>query len=271
MLLSKIENNTVVTTYSVQEFRAMFPDTVFPEPLTNEHTRNLGFRVVDTSEPPIEMKNSMDKNTIIIPTMVYSPESDEVTREYSLQPYQFDIEKRVKDKRDYNERKYKIFRRKVRKYNLNTNMLFADVYEKYLGEVALELQKEDPFLAKFDTPPWFSKNTLEEHKVHKHAEVKNTFKTYTTKPRVYIEELNFHVDGGRESKDDFKTKHEMMLVDEVTIVKDADNVFHYDITKDQMGLIWRDIAKHGEELYAWKWEKEAAIQACTTIEELEAL
>ncbi|WP_321276913.1 hypothetical protein [Thiomicrorhabdus indica] len=79
------------------------------------------------------------------------------------------------------------------------------------------------------------------------------------------------VDGGRTNKDDFKTEWEMMPEEGVTTVRDADNAFHYDVTKTEMETIWKAIAENGRLLYQWKWSKEAEITQATTIQELEVI
>jgi hypothetical protein len=76
------------------------------------------------------------------------------------------------------------------------------------------------------------------------------------------------VNGDRESKDNFKTKAEMMLEDEITTIRLANNSFVEDITKDNMESIWKEIAADGEELYQWKWEKEIEIETLDSIQDL---
>lgn len=91
-----------------------------------------------------------------------------------------------------------------------------------------------------------------------------------SKPRVTTT-LGFDVDGGRDNKDDFFSKWEAMSDSDVTTVRDADNQFHTGITKAQMQVIYRAIVANGELLLANKWAKEVEVNACTTIEELDAV
>lgn len=138
--------------------------------------------------------------------------------------------------------------------------------------------------------------TVDELKEQLLKDTKDKFVELSTKPRVevtlprvsIVEEveteapITFFVDGGRDNKDDFKTKWELMLdayVDangndipaETTTVKDADNKYIQDITKSEMFIVWTSIVMDGEAIYNWKWSKEDEIKACTTIEQLEAI
>lgn len=105
----------------------------------------------------------------------------------------------------------------------------------------------------------------------KKQEVKDKFnRIFKGTPRVETS-LGFVVDGGRNNKDDFYSKWLTMGIDETTTVKDADNQFHQNITKSQMEVIWKSIVANGEILLQDKWTKESQIDACTTIEQLEAI
>lgn len=109
-------------------------------------------------------------------------------------------------------------------------------------------------------------------KTQKLQELKIKFFKKTKKPRVQVTISNsrtIYVDGGRSNKDDFKEKWENMAKDETTTVRDADNNFVTDCTKDDLYAIYQAIYKNGEALYAWKWTKEQEINACNSIEELE--
>ena len=88
---------------------------------------------------------------------------------------------------------------------------------------------------------------------------------------VLSDTLTTTVDGGRNNKDDFKEEWEDMADTETTTVKNANNDFVHGITKAQMYLLYKSIVKNGKMLYAWKWQKEAEINACTSIAELEAV
>lgn len=92
----------------------------------------------------------------------------------------------------------------------------------------------------------------------------------SSKPRVDTG-LGFFVDGGRDNKDDFKSKWELMSDSDTTTVKDADNNFHPNITKNQMETIWKSIVFNGETILREKWNLENAIKSAATIEELEAI
>jgi hypothetical protein len=80
-----------------------------------------------------------------------------------------------------------------------------------------------------------------------------------------------YVDGGRINKDDFKSEWEVMAETDVTVVKDADNQFHQDVTRSEMEAIWKAIVANGRQLYQWKWGKEAEITSGTAINELQAI
>lgn len=106
------------------------------------------------------------------------------------------------------------------------------------------------------------RSTLELKKLKKLNDIKEKYKgILNSNPRVYIESLGFDVDGGRINKDDFKSKYDIMSATDTTTVRDADNAFHPDITKDQMKLIWTSIVTKGEEILNLKWTIESRISA----------
>ncbi|MDC7249265.1 MAG: hypothetical protein PQJ49_05030 [Sphaerochaetaceae bacterium] len=101
---------------------------------------------------------------------------------------------------------------------------------------------------------------LELVKIIKLQEVSKKYKDIlSSKPKVFVKSLNIYVDGGRENKDDFKSKWELMNDNKVTTVKDADNNFHPNITKAQMKDIWSAIVMNGEAVLNEKWTKENEI------------
>ncbi|WP_320034789.1 hypothetical protein [Halarcobacter sp.] len=101
---------------------------------------------------------------------------------------------------------------------------------------------------------------LEIAKLVKLQEVSKKYKDIlNSKPKVFVKSLNIYVDGGRENKDDFKSKWELMQENETTTVKDAENDFHPNITKTQMKDIWAAIVINGEAVLNEKWIKEKSI------------
>ena len=113
-----------------------------------------------------------------------------------------------------------------------------------------------------------------EHKEVKLKEIKEAFKRASVKPKVEVrlsDDLTVIVDGGRTNKDDFKEEWESMADDETTTVKDANNEFHTDITKDQMQKIYKAIVTNGKVLFQNKWTLEALVSAAETVEEVEAI
>ena len=115
---------------------------------------------------------------------------------------------------------------------------------------------------------------IEVYRQERLQEVKASFNYKARKPRVEVVISNsrtIFVDGGRTNKDDFKEKWENMADTDTTTVRDADNNFVTDCTKDDLYAIYQAIYKNGEALYAWKWSKEAEINACTTLADLAAV
>ena len=118
------------------------------------------------------------------------------------------------------------------------------------------------------------KPLIEIHKEVKLKEIKEAFKKASVKPKVEVklsDDLTVIVDGGRTNKDDFKEEWENMADDGTTTVKDANNEFHTDITKDQMQKIYKAIVANGKVLFQNKWTLEAQVENAETIEELEAI
>lgn len=105
------------------------------------------------------------------------------------------------------------------------------------------------------------RNVVELTKIVMLQEVKKKYKKLlASTPRVDTG-LGFFVDGGRENKDDFKSKWELMATNDVTTVRDADNNFHANVTKAQMKTIWKKIVLNGEAVLQEKWQKETAIDS----------
>ena len=118
------------------------------------------------------------------------------------------------------------------------------------------------------------KPLIEIHREVRLKKIKEAFKRASFKPRVKVElsdDLTIVVDGGRTNKDDFKEEWENMADDGTTTVRDANNEFHSDITKDQMDKIYKAIVANGKALYAKKWNLEEQIKNAKTIAEVEAI
>jgi hypothetical protein len=147
--------------------------------------------------------------------------------------------------------------------DIETRDEFEKVHENMQRELAISKIKTD-----INTDEY---SLFELKKKAKLSELKDKFNQIKIKPRVEIPSLGFYVDGGRENKDDFKTKWEIMNDDSTTTVRDADDNYHFYITKSQMEVIWKTIAINGDNLYSWKWYKESQISSCFTDEELEAI
>lgn len=141
--------------------------------------------------------------------------------------------------------------------------------------------------------------TVAELKKQLLLDVKAKFELISKKPRVEVKlprtttdangaeidaSITVYVDGGRNSKDNFKEKWEDMAgpvfdtdgvtvitPEETTTIRDADNNFVNGITKSEMYIIYKSIVANGIALYEWKWAKEDEINACTTIAELDAV
>lgn len=120
-----------------------------------------------------------------------------------------------------------------------------------------------------------STKQIEEVYNNKLQEIKKAFIEASIKPRVGVQLISvdkiIYVDGGRSNKDDFKETWENMADDETTIVKDADNNFQNDLTKDDLHAIYQAILVNGKALYARKWELENLVNSAETAEDVEAI
>ena len=112
---------------------------------------------------------------------------------------------------------------------------------------------------------------LEEVQATTIASMKRNVEIAMERPRVDVISLGYGVDGGRKDKDDFFSKWEIMLDEDVTTVKDVDNDYHPDQTKADVRAIVDAIVLNGESMLHWKWTKEEEILACTTPTEVLAV
>ncbi len=90
------------------------------------------------------------------------------------------------------------------------------------------------------------------------------------RPRVQTD-IGFSVDGSSEDRTNFGMTLTLMADGDVTSVKDADNIIHENVTRDNIITIINAISLKQKELLEEKWAKDAEIDACNTVDELKAL
>ncbi len=126
-----------------------------------------------------------------------------------------------------------------------------------------------------DTKTWGVEDyTLDELKVKKKSKLSSDFDAIT-RPRVPLtleSGMEIEIDGGRTDKDNFKEEHDRMLREGETtgVLKDADNIMH-NCTVVDVDTGYKNIVDLYSTLQKQKWQIEVDIDACTTIEELEAI
>lgn len=273
MLYAKIINNNVVETITFKELQKRFPHTAFPTIITNNILRPLGYRIVETIPMNMPLYKEMTKETIFEVEVNYNSKTDTAERKYILVPYEEDIEERVKRKWIDIEKRYNNLITKSTEEEKKYKGLFASNFSKFREEIKELLKIEDPFTIHFPSVPDFSIKDLISAKIYKKEELKYKYNQMSNKPRVYVENLDFYVDGARNNLDDFTRNLDDMKKQGITsdTVKDADNNYHTNITQEGFELIINAIFKNGKDLLIWKWEKENQIDKKTTIEEVEEI
>lgn len=115
---------------------------------------------------------------------------------------------------------------------------------------------------------------LEDRKIALKKKVSEAFAA-NTRPKVEVtleDSSLIAIDGGREDKDNFKEKYEKMirLSETTTTIRDAFDGYHT-VTVNDMQTCWQAIVDNFDNALAAKWSKEQEIDACTTLEEINAI
>ena len=104
------------------------------------------------------------------------------------------------------------------------------------------------------------------YKALKYNNIKDEFEQEILRPTIYIASLDAYIDGGRTDL----ANYEIGKKHNITFIKDADGGVHPATTETYDEVI-NTIEQTGLYYYQKKWELEATIDACTTIEEVDAI
>ncbi len=115
---------------------------------------------------------------------------------------------------------------------------------------------------------------LEKNKTLALNKITNDFKGITRPETQVILDSGtvIQVDAGRDDKDNFKENYILLdrLSETTSRIKDSSNILH-DCTRDDIERCYLNIVNNFNIMMNLKWDKELSIQACVTLEQLEAL
>ena len=109
--------------------------------------------------------------------------------------------------------------------------------------------------------------TLEEEKTIKLARLNDAFQQWRNDDATLISSLGFTADADERAMIDVSG---LVALDSPATFMDANNVPH-ELTADQIKVLHKEIIQSGNKAYETKWALRNAINACQSVEELEAV
>lgn len=109
--------------------------------------------------------------------------------------------------------------------------------------------------------------TLEEEKTIKLAHLNDAFQQWRNNDATLISSLGFTADADERAMIDVSG---LVALDSPATFMDANNVPH-ELTTDQIKVLHKEIIQSGNKAYETKWALRNAINACQSVEELEAV
>ncbi len=111
---------------------------------------------------------------------------------------------------------------------------------------------------------------LKEFKLAELSDISKSFENNFNKKMYFTSSVNgYRINGDRRTRSNLQDLIAYQPTDNV-IYRDYDNQ-ERTLTKEQLQVILKEHVVNGEAIYHQKWEYEAKINACTTIEELNAI
>lgn len=109
--------------------------------------------------------------------------------------------------------------------------------------------------------------TLEEEKTIKLARLNDAFQQWRNDDATLISSLGFTADADERAMIDVSG---LVALEAPAAFMDANNVPH-ELTTDQIKVLHKEIIQSGNKAYETKWALRNAINACQSVEELEAV
>lgn len=111
---------------------------------------------------------------------------------------------------------------------------------------------------------------LKEFKLAELSDISKSFEENVNKDMSFVSSVGgYHINGDRRTRSNLEDLITYSTTDIIQF-RDYDNTMR-EVTKDQLKVILKEHVINGQNLYYQKWEYEAKINACTTIEELNAI
>ena len=137
---------------------------------------------------------------------------------------------------------------------------YYDIWLAENAKIDAEIQAQEEY-----------ENSLEGTKERRLGELKSAFEQASVDAHC-VSSLGFEINAGSVAKRDIDGLIEKMEYSgqETEMFRAYDNTFHQ-VTLDQLKLMRINVIDNGNALYQRKWQLEAQINACTTVEELNAI
>lgn len=111
---------------------------------------------------------------------------------------------------------------------------------------------------------------LKEFKLAELSDISKSFEENVNKDMSFVSSVGgYPINGDRRTRSNLEDLITYSTTDVIQF-RDYDNTMS-EVTKDQLKVILKEHVINGQNLYYQKWEYEAKINACTTIEELNAI